>query len=107
MKKQILQRIYDKPYKNDNMVSNCFIGVYMSSTSFISNINKMTKQELEQQKIMLTKEYEKVQKKIDYYWLDKISNGSWQFKELISNREKILRKIKEIKQELEKYDLSL
>ena len=67
----------------------------------------MTKQELEQQKIMLTKEYENVQKKIEYYWLDKIAYDSWLFKDLINKREYIKRQIDDIKKELEKFDLSL
>ena len=66
----------------------------------------MTKQELEQQKIMLTKEYEKILEKINRYSIWKIVEDSWPFKDLIRDRDRIILKIEEIKKQLEKDDLS-
>ena len=57
--------------------------------------------ELEQQKIALTKELEKVQEEINYYNLDEIANGNSDFKEMINKRDRIRHKIQEIKQLLE------
>ncbi len=103
MKKQILQRIYDKPYKDYNLVNCCLIGIYMSGTSFISNINKMTKQELEQQKNMLVWQLNIVQKKIDDYWLLDVAYNSWPFKNLAMEKQRIEKKIKDIKKLLDNY----
>lgn len=61
----------------------------------------MDKQKLEQQKIMLTKEYEKVKEQIDYYWLEKIAFDSWPFKDLINKRDSIKFQIQEIKKILD------
>lgn len=63
--------------------------------------------QLEQQKISLTKELEKVQWEIDYYNLDQIKYGNDEFKELINRRDRIRHKIEEIKRELEKSTLSI
>lgn len=57
--------------------------------------------QLEQQKISLTKELERVQAEIDYYNLDKIKYGNDEFKEMIARRDRIRHKIQEIKQLLE------
>lgn len=57
--------------------------------------------ELEQQKIALTKELEKVQEEINYYNLDEIANGNSDFKEMINKRDRIRHKIQEIKNLLE------
>ena len=57
--------------------------------------------ELEEQKIMLTKEWEKVRDEIDYYGLDRIWEWSGEFKNLLLKRDKIERKIKEIKEILD------
>lgn len=53
--------------------------------------------QLEQQKISLTKELEKIQEEIDYYNLDEIANWNSDFKEMINKRDRIRIKIKEIK----------
>lgn len=53
--------------------------------------------QLEQQKISLTKELEKIQQEIDYYNLDEIANWNSDFKEMINKRDRIRIKIKEIK----------
>ena len=57
--------------------------------------------ELEQQKIALTKELEKVQEEISYYNLDEIAHGNSDFKEMINKRDRIRHKIQEIKNLLE------
>lgn len=57
--------------------------------------------ELEQQKIALTKELEKVQQEINYYNLDQIAHGNEEFKEMINKRDRIRHKIEEIKREME------
>lgn len=57
--------------------------------------------ELEQQKIALTKELEKVQEEINYYNLDEIAHGNSDFKEMINRRDRIRHKIQEIKNLLE------
>ncbi len=57
--------------------------------------------ELEQQKISLTKELEKIQQEIDYYNLDEIAHWNSDFKEMINKRDRIRIKIKEIKQLLD------
>lgn len=57
--------------------------------------------ELEQQKIALTKELEKVQEEINYYNLDEIAHGNSDFKEMINNRDRIRHKIEELKKEIE------
>lgn len=57
--------------------------------------------ELEQQKIALTKELEKVQEEINYYNLDEIAHGNSDFKEMINKRDRIRHKIQEIKALLE------
>ena len=63
--------------------------------------------ELEQQKIALTKELEKVQQEIDYYNLDEIAHGNEEFKEMINKRDRIRHKIEEIKKDMEKTSLSI
>lgn len=63
--------------------------------------------ELEQKKIALTKELEKVQQEIDYYNLDEIAHGNEEFKEMINKRDRIRHKIEEIKKEMEKQTLSI
>lgn len=63
--------------------------------------------ELEQQKIALTKEFEKVQQEIDYYNLDEIAHGNEEFKEMINKRDRIRHKIEEIKKEMEQQTLSI
>lgn len=63
--------------------------------------------QLEQQKISLTKELEKVQEKINYYNLDKIKYGNDEFKEMINRRDRIRHKIDEVKKEIEKSTLSV
>lgn len=62
---------------------------------------KMELTQLEQQKISLTKELEKVQAEIDYYNLDQIKHGNEEFKEMIARRDRIRHKIQEIKTLLE------
>lgn len=57
--------------------------------------------ELEQQKIALTKELEKVQQEINYYNLDEIAHWNSDFKELINKRDRIRHKIEEVKREME------
>ena len=61
----------------------------------------MDKQKLEQEKIALTKQYEKLHEEINYYWLDKIADDAWPFKELINRREACKRRIDEIKKILD------
>lgn len=63
--------------------------------------------ELEQQKIALTKELEKVQQEINYYNLDQIKYWNEEFKEMISKRDRIRHKIEELKKEMEKVSLSI
>jgi len=63
--------------------------------------------ELEQQKIALTKELEKVQEEINYYNLDQIKYGNDEFKEMINKRDRIRHKIEEIKMQIEKQTLSI
>ena len=63
--------------------------------------------ELEQQKIALTKELEKVQQEIDYYNLDEIAHGNEEFKEMINKRDRIRHKIEEIKKDMERASLSI
>lgn len=53
--------------------------------------------ELEQQKIALTKELEKVQEQINYYNLDQIKYWNDEFKDMINKRDRIRHKIQEIK----------
>lgn len=62
---------------------------------------------LEEQKIMLTKELEKVQEEINYYNLDQIAYGNEEFKEMIARRDRIRHKIQELKREMEKSTLSI
>lgn len=62
---------------------------------------------LEQQKISLTKELEKVQDEINYYNLDQIAYGNDEFKEMINRRDRIRHKIEEIKIQIEKQTLSI
>lgn len=57
--------------------------------------------ELEQQKIALTKELEKVQQEINYYNLDQIKYWNDEFKEMINKRDRIRHKIEEVKKEME------
>lgn len=57
--------------------------------------------ELEQQKIALTKELEKVQQEINYYNLDQIKYWNEEFKEMINKRDRIKHKIEEIKKDLD------
>lgn len=59
--------------------------------------------ELEQQKIALTKELEKVQEEINYYNLDQLAYGNDEFKEMINKRDRIRHKIEEVKKEMEKH----
>lgn len=53
--------------------------------------------QLEQQKITLTKQLEKVQEEINYYGLDMIAHDAWPFKELIIKRDSIKYQIEDIK----------
>lgn len=53
--------------------------------------------QLEQKKIALTKELEKVQEEINYYGLDMIAHDAWPFKELIIKRDGIKYEIESIK----------
>lgn len=71
---------------------------------YIYNINIM---DLEQQKIILTKQLEDIQKRIGYYWLDKIAHDAWPFKDLITKRDSIKYQIEELKKEIEKQTLSI
>ena len=64
-------------------------------------------EKLEEQKIMLTKELEKVQEEINYYNLDEIAYWNSDFKELINKRDRIRHKIEEIKKEMEEANLSI
>ena len=59
---------------------------------------------LEAEKITLTKQYEKLQEEISYYWLDQIAYDAWPFKELINRREACKRRINEIKNMLDNID---
>lgn len=63
--------------------------------------------QLEQQKISLTKELEKVQAEIDYYSLEQLAYGNEEFKEMINKRDRIRHKIEEIKKEIDKSALSI
>ena len=63
--------------------------------------------ELEQQKIALTKELEKVQEEINYYNLDQIKYWNDDFKDMINKRDRIRHKIEELKKEIEKTSLSI
>lgn len=63
--------------------------------------------ELEQKKIALTKELEKVQQEINYYNLDQLAYGNDEFKEMINKRDRIRHKIEEVKKEMEKASLSI
>lgn len=63
--------------------------------------------ELEQQKIALTKELEKVQEEINYYNLDQIKYWNDDFKDMINKRDRIRHKIEELKKEIEKVSLSI
>ena len=63
--------------------------------------------QLEQQKISLTKELEKIQDEINYYNLDQIAYGNDEFKEMINRRDRVRHKIEEIKREVEKASLSI
>ena len=62
---------------------------------------------LEEQKIMLTKELEKIQQEINYYNLDQLAYGNDEFKEMINKRDRIRHKIEEVKKEMEKASLSI
>lgn len=73
--------------------------------SFIFYQNKMN--ELEQQKIALTKELERIQEKIDYCNLYQIKYGNDEFKDIINKRDRIRRLIEDIKTEMEKQTLSI
>lgn len=57
--------------------------------------------QLEQQKINLTKELEKIQEEINYYNLDEIAYWNSDFKEMIAKRDRIRHKIEEIKKLLD------
>lgn len=61
----------------------------------------MDKQKLEEQKIILTKELERIQEKIDYYNLDQIAQWNEEFKEMINKRDRIRYKIEEFKKLLD------
>lgn len=63
--------------------------------------------DLEQQKIILTKQLEDIQKRIGYYWLDKIAEDAWPFNDLITKRDSIKYQIEELKKEIEKQTLSI
>lgn len=63
--------------------------------------------ELEQKKIALTKELEKVQQEINYYNLDQLAYGNDEFKDMINRRDRIRHKIEEVKKEMEKASLSI
>lgn len=60
--------------------------------------------ELEQQKIALTKELEKVQQEINYYNLDEIAHWNSDFKEMINKRDRIKHKIEEVKKEIKQFN---
>ena len=64
---------------------------------YIIIIKQMEQNRLEEEKIALTKQYEKIQQKIDYYNLDEIANWNSDFKEMIYKRDRIRHKINEIK----------
>lgn len=68
-----------------------------NGSNLYSNKIQMELTQLEQQKISLTKELEKIQEEIDYYNLDEIANWNSDFKEMINKRDRIRIKIKEIK----------
>lgn len=57
--------------------------------------------QLEQKKIALTKELEKVQEQINYYGLDMIAHDAWPFKELILKRDSIKYEIENVKKLLD------
>lgn len=65
--------------------------------------NQQELENLEQEKIALTKQYEELQKKIDYYGLDKIAEDAWPFKELINARDNVKYRIKGIKDKIENF----
>lgn len=56
---------------------------------------------LEQEKIALTKQYERLQEEIDYYWLGKIAEDAWPFKDLVRRRDAAKCRIEEIKKILD------
>lgn len=60
------------------------------------------RQQLEAEKIALTKQYEKLQEEIDYYWLDQIAQDAWPFKELVRRRDSVRLRIEKIKEILDK-----
>jgi hypothetical protein len=62
---------------------------------------KMELTQLEQQKISLTKELERVEAEIKYYNLDKIKYGNDEFKEMIARRDRIRHKIEELKKKID------
>lgn len=68
---------------------------------------KMELTQLEQQKISLTKELERIQEEINYYNLDQIAYGNDEFKDMINRRDRIRHKIEELKKEIEKQTLSI
>lgn len=61
----------------------------------------MNKQELEQEKIALTKQYEKLQQEINTYTIGKIAVDWWRLKELSDKKDAVEFRIREIKKILD------
>ena len=62
---------------------------------------------LEQKKQSLVAELNKVQQKIDDYWLLDIAYDSWPLKDLMMKKTEIEYKIREANEEIEKQTLSI
>lgn len=62
---------------------------------------------LEQKKQCLVAELNKVQQKIDDYWLLDIAYDSWPLKDLMMKKREIEYKIREVNKEIEKTSLSI
>lgn len=62
---------------------------------------------LEQKKQSLVAELNRVQQKIDDYWLLDIAYDSWPLKDLITKKKEIEYKIREVNEEIERTSLSI
>lgn len=62
---------------------------------------------LQEQKQALVAELNKINQKIDDYWLLDIAYDSWPFKDLINQKKEIEYKIRETNEKIEKQTLSM
>lgn len=62
---------------------------------------------LEQKKQSLVAELNKLQQKIDDYWLLDIAYDNWPLKDLMMKKKEIEYKIREVNEEIEKQTLSI